>query len=131
MKADSKIKHQTAFLWLRKGLIAVCMLFSMQMVYAQIDGHGPDAWRVVDLEPGESLDVRMGPGMEYPVTGQIAGDARGLRQVTCVPLYTLEIYQRLSAQERFALGQRWCLMQTGDFGVSGWVPQAFIAEDSQ
>lgn len=111
-------------LWLAMAL----MLFAFSAC-AQLDGHGPDAWKVVDIEPGELLQARMGPGMQYPVIETFRHDERGLGQITCVPYYTLAIYQRMSQQERDSLGPRWCMMHDLKRTKAGWVPQRFLMED--
>ncbi len=97
---------------------------------AEIDGHGPDAWRVTGVAPDDVLNMRMGPGTQYLVIDHLAPDARGLRQITCVPLLIPSIQHRLTEAQRAGLPQRWCLMQTDDFAKAGWVAQRFIMEDT-
>lgn len=97
--------------------------------HAEIDGHGPDAWRVTGVAANDVLNMRMGPGTQYLVIGSLAPNARGLEQITCVPLLIPSIYNRLSEAERAALPQRWCLMRTPDFAKAGWVAQRFFMED--
>jgi hypothetical protein len=94
------------------------------------DADGPDAWRVVDVAPDDALNARMGPGTRYKVIGAFAHDARGLVQITCVPLRSGGIYWQLTAAERAALPPRWCLMQSPDYSLKGWVAQRYLAEDS-
>ncbi|WP_281983373.1 hypothetical protein [Thalassorhabdomicrobium marinisediminis] len=96
---------------------------------AEIDGHGPDAWRVTGVAADDVLNMRMGPGTQYLVIDSLPPDARGLQQVTCVPLLIPSIYHRLSEAQRADLPQRWCLMQTADFAKAGWVAQRFLMED--
>lgn len=93
------------------------------------DADGPDAWRVVDVAPDDSLNARMGPGTDYMVIGTFAHDARGLIQITCVPLLSAGIYHSLTEAERQSLPPRWCLMQSPDFSVKGWVSQRYIEGD--
>ena len=73
------------------GAAAALLLASHGGAWADADG--PDAWRVVDVAGGDVLNVRMWPGTEYPVIDHFAPDARGLQQVTCVPLLKAEYYQ--------------------------------------
>ncbi|HHX89704.1 MAG TPA: hypothetical protein GX700_08035 [Paracoccus sp.] len=100
-------------------------------VAAQVldDGYGPDAWQVVGVSPGDVLNVRMGPDTAYPVTGNFARDARGLRQETCVPLMTMAQSMALSDAQRAALPPRWCLMHDADRRTRGWVNAGYLAED--
>lgn len=97
------------------------------------DAHGPDAWRVVDVAADDALNARMGPGTSYGVIGQFSHDARGLQQVTCVPLVTAAHYFEMTEAERGALPPRWCLMRSADMtapgAVQGWVAQRYLAED--
>lgn len=99
-------------------------------VSAEIDGHGPDAWQVTGVAADDVLNMRMGPGTEYPVIDRLAPDARGLQQVTCVPLLIQPYAGAISEAERAKLPQRWCLMRSADLAQSGWVAQRFLAEDS-
>lgn len=96
---------------------------------AAADADGPDAWRVVDVAPDDALNARMGPGTRYTVIGTFAHDARGLLQITCVPLLSGGIYYSLTQAERENLPPRWCLMQSPDFSVKGWVSQRYIEGD--
>lgn len=112
------------------ALLGICSaVLAAPAALAEIDGHGPDAWAVTGVAANDTLNMRMGPGTEYLVIGQLAPDARGLRQVTCVPLLLPSIYHRLTEAQRAGLPQRWCLVQTGDFSQAGWVAQRYIMED--
>ncbi|MFO7758360.1 MAG: hypothetical protein R6V26_07765 [Roseovarius sp.] len=42
------------------------------------DADGPDARRVVDVAPDDSLNARMGPGSDYSVIGTFDHDAGDL-----------------------------------------------------
>jgi hypothetical protein len=114
----------------KAGIAGLTIMFALSgAALAQDQGHGPDAWRVVGVTPSDTLNVRMGPGTDYAVIGEFSHDARGLRQVTCVPLVPAGLYFEMSEAERDALPQRWCLMQNADFSIRGWVAQRFLAED--
>src|SRR5699024_3155477 len=75
------------------------------------------------------LNARMGPGTDYAVIDTFAPDESGLQQVTCVPLLTQSIWSSLSAAEREALPQRWCLMRSEDLTRAGWVAARYLMED--
>ncbi|WP_274426383.1 SH3 domain-containing protein [Chelativorans sp. YIM 93263] len=105
----------------------VFLLAASGTTWAEADG--PDAWRVVDVASNDTLNARMGPGTNYPVIGQFAHDARGLTQVTCVPLVTAGQWFEMSEAERTNLPPRWCLMQSADYSLKGWVAQRYLAED--
>ncbi|QYX56443.1 hypothetical protein K1T73_15520 [Roseovarius sp. SCSIO 43702] len=109
---------------------ALAVTLGATVVRAEIDGHGPDAWRVTGVASDDMLNMRMGPGTQYLVIDRLAPDARGLKQITCVPLLIPSIYHRLTEAQRANLPQRWCLMQTADFAKAGWVAQRFIMEDT-
>ncbi|OBX18606.1 hypothetical protein A9995_11665 [Erythrobacter sp. QSSC1-22B] len=109
------------------ALLGLCLLpFPAQ---AEIDGHGPDAWRVHDVAADDALNARMGPGTEYLIIDTFAHDERGLHQVTCVPLLLMASYQTLSQAQIDALPPRWCLMRSADLSKAGWVLQRFLVED--
>lgn len=111
------------------GILALAMGVVTSSAKAEIDGHGPDAWRVTRVAADDVLNMRMGPGTQYLVIDSLAPDARGLRQITCVPLLIPQISHRLTEAQRASLPQRWCLMQSADFAKAGWVAQRFITED--
>ncbi len=96
---------------------------------ADIDGHGPDAWRVTGVAANDVLNVRMGPGTDYPVIETFAPNERGLQQITCVPYYTAAHYSAMTAAQIEALPPRWCLMRDADMRRAGWVAQRFITPD--
>ena len=96
---------------------------------AQIDGHGPDAWRVTGVAQNDVLNVRMGPGTQYLVSGSFSPSERGLEQITCVPLHTPAQYNALTAAQVKALPPRWCLMRNAAMTTAGWVAQRFIMPD--
>lgn len=110
-------------------ILTVASLLTGSAVHAQIDGHGPDAWRVTGVAANDVLNVRMGPGTDYPVIETFAPDMRDLEQITCVPYYTLRHYSGLSASDIDALPQRWCLMRDSSMMRAGWVAARFIMPD--
>lgn len=111
-------------------LLGLVALLWTQSAVAQLDGHGPDAWRVTGVAADDGLNIRMGPGTDYAVIGVFGPDARGLEMVTCVPYLPQGMFMQLSEAERAALPSSWCLMQTSDFSKAGWVAQRFLEEDS-
>lgn len=111
--------------------VFVAMLFSAMTPAAQaeIDGHGPDGWRVTGVRVGEVLNARMGPGTNYPVIETFSDDERGLQQITCVPFYTAAHFMAMSETEVAALPPRWCLMRDAAMRKAGWVSQRYITPD--
>lgn len=124
------IGRQEKTLGIGKALLAgvAAVLAITDEAWAEADG--PDAWRVIDVAANDRLNVRMGPGTGYPVIGQFAHDARGLHQITCVPLLTPERHFEMTEAERNALPPRWCLMQGPELRIKGWVAQRYLAEDT-
>ncbi|AVX06108.1 hypothetical protein MXMO3_03605 (plasmid) [Maritalea myrionectae] len=96
---------------------------------AQLDGHGPDAWRVTGVAANDVLNARMGPGVDYPIIETFAHNERGLEQITCVPFFTMAHYQAMTEEELNRLPSRWCLMRSADMSKAGWVAQRFLMED--
>eukprot|EP00873_Tetraselmis_striata_P031703 jgi/Tetstr1/451967/TSEL_039003.t1 len=95
----------------------------------EIDGHGPDAWRVTAVSANDVLNVRMGPGINYPVIETFAHDERGLQQITCVPFYTMAHFSAMTDSEIDALPPSWCLMRSADMSRAGWVAQRYLIAD--
>lgn len=106
------------------------LIFSSSLAFAEIDGHGPDAWRVTGVANTDVLNARMGPGADYLVIDSFDANERGLHQVTCVPLMVDGTHAKLSEAEHKALAPRWCLMRSADFAKAGWVAQRFITPDN-
>lgn len=113
----------------RAVAVALPLLAAPIVAGAQIDGHGPDAWRVDGVASNDTLNVRMGPGANYPVIDSFAHDERGLRQITCVPFYGHGDGAAWSDADRAALPPSWCLMQHSDMIRAGWVAQRYITPD--
>ncbi len=108
-----------------------CLLFvagtGTLPAYAEADG--PDAWRVTGVAPNDVLNMRMGPGTDYPVIGELAPDARHLVPTTCVPLHTMGQFMALGEAQKESLPARWCLVTEPASLQKGWVAQRFLAED--
>jgi hypothetical protein len=98
-------------------------------VQAELDGHGPDAWRVTGISANDVLNARMGPGTSYPVIETFAHNERGLQQITCVPFYTAAHYTAMTQTQIGALPPRWCLMRDKAMSKAGWVAQRYIMPD--
>ncbi len=109
--------------------VAVCLACVMSTALAEIDGHGPDSWRVTEVATDDTLNARMGPSTDYAVIEQFASNESGLQQITCVPYYTLGHYTEMSEAQIQALPPRWCLIRSADMLHTGWVAQRFITPD--
>ncbi|WFE77141.1 hypothetical protein [Roseinatronobacter sp. S2] len=109
--------------------IALALPFFTSVAHAEIDGSGPDAWRVMGVAPNDVLNVRMGPGTNYPVIETFAHNERNLQQITCVPFYTMAHFSTMAEAELDALPPRWCLMRTADLTKAGWVAQRYLIAD--
>lgn len=113
-----------------KTLIIVFVLGLLPLTArAEIDGHGPDAWRVTGVSANDVLNARMGPGTNYSVIETFGHDERGMQQITCVPLLLAAHYLTMSQAQIDALPPRWCLMRSADLTKAGWVAQRFIRPD--
>src|SRR5690554_8181383 len=89
----------------RYTLTGIMMSVFATAAYAEIDGHGPDAWRVNGVASNDTLNVRMGPGTDYLVIERFAHNERNLQQITCVPFYNAGHYNALSQAQIAALPQ--------------------------
>lgn len=110
--------------------ISLFLIVGARPAPAQLHGHGPDAWQVVDVAQGDVLNARMGPGVQYPIIGSFDADQTGLRQITCVPFMTYEMSMNLprAERDRLNLPPRWCLMTDADNRAQGWVAGRYLAE---
>ncbi|MFW8567289.1 hypothetical protein [Orrella sp. 11846] len=98
---------------------------------AEIDGHGPDGWRVTGIGTHDVLNARMGPGTAYPVIESFAHNERDMQQITCVPFYTAAHYTAMTETQIKALPPRWCLMRNKAMTKAGWVAQRFITPEGE
>lgn len=96
------------------------------LAHAQLDGHGPDAWEVHGVAANDVLNARMGPGTDYPVIETFAPNEGGLRQITCVPFFTMAHFSAFTEAEIDNLPPRWCLMQSADMSRAGWVSARYL-----
>ena len=111
-------------------LTAAVLTVAATPVLAEADG--PDAWRVANVSPDSSLNVRIGPGTDYPRIDSLAADTRHLRYTECVPYINPGIWENFTPaqQQRFGdLHRHWCYVITEEF-VKGWVNKFYLAEDS-
>lgn len=113
-------------LLLSAAIAVFAVLAAAPPARAEIDGHGPDAWRVTGVSRGDALNARMGPGTKYPVIETFAHDERDLQLITCVPFYTMAHFSRMTEAEIDALPPRWCLMRSADMTKAGWVAQRYL-----
>jgi hypothetical protein len=109
---------------------AATLTLLVSSAQAEIDGHGPDAWRVTGVASHDVLNARMGPGANYPVLESFAHNERRMQQITCVPFYTAAHYTAMSEAQIKALPPRWCLMRDASMRKAGWVAQRFIIPDN-
>ncbi|WP_146149189.1 hypothetical protein [Nitratireductor sp. StC3] len=115
--------------WVVAVLSTAMLAIAGTPTLAEIDGHGPDAWRVTGVSPRDALNARMGPGTAYSVLTRFAHDERGMQQVTCVPYYTPAHRAAMSRAEIAALPPRWCLMRSADLARAGWVNADYLEPD--
>lgn len=121
-------------LWSRFGTrccaAAFAILFGATLAQSQVeaDGHGPDAWKVTGVASNDVLNMRMGPGTDYPVTDAYAHDANGIQLITCVPLISFEQSTAMSETDRANLPPRWCLTTDATEQKLGWVAARFLME---
>lgn len=112
-------------------IITAVLILMTSAVHAEIDGHGPDAWRVTGVAPNDKLNARMGPGTMYPVIESFAATERDMQQITCVPFYTAAHYMEMTQTQIKALPPRWCLMRNKSMGKAGWVAQRYITPQNE
>lgn len=120
---------QKLMVGLKCSLAGLLVLLGASVAQAQFnDGHGPDAWQVTGVASNDVLNIRMGPGTEYPVIDAFAHNENGLQQITCVPLISFEQSTAMSDADRANLPPRWCLMTDAQEQKVGWVAGRFLME---
>lgn len=112
-------------------IIAGAITFLVSSAQAEIDGHGPDGWRVTGISAHDKLNARMGPGTTYPVIEAFAHNERNMQQITCVPFYTAAHYTAMTPVQIKALPPRWCLMRNKSLSKAGWVAQRYITPEGE
>lgn len=115
----------------RTVLAAVALAIFASSAQAEIDGHGPDAWRVTGVSANDVLNARMGPSTSYPVIETFAHNERRMQQITCVPFYTAAHYEAMTQAQFAALPPRWCLMRNASMSKAGWVAQRYITPEGE
>src|SRR5690625_4164744 len=112
------------------GCSFIAGLFVCTAALADPEGHGPDAWQIVDVEEFDALPARMGPGEEYTIITEFMAGERGLQEVTCVPYLPAAYRNQMDDAEYDDLPDPWCLLRSADYSAGGWIPSRFMAEDS-
>ncbi|WIY52234.1 hypothetical protein O9Z70_12270 [Devosia sp. YIM 151766] len=112
-------------------IVSCALVLLTSSAHAEIDGHGPDAWRVTGVSAGDVLNARMGPGTTYPVIETFAPNERNMQQITCVPFYTAAHYIAMTQAQLDALPPRWCLMRNASMSKAGWVAQRYITPEGE
>ncbi|MFA7670083.1 MAG: hypothetical protein WCX93_12105 [Burkholderiaceae bacterium] len=125
----NRFRYRPGVHLLKPCLAVAALMFAAATAHAELDGHGPDAWQVTDIAPADVLNVRMGPGSNYPVIETFPHNERGLQQITCVPFYTAAHYTAMTQAQINALPPRWCLMRNASMSKAGWVAQRYITPD--
>lgn len=115
---------------LRTIIAAAALALAVSAAHAEIDGHGPDAWRVTGVAASDRLNARMGPGTDYPIIEAFAHNERRLQQITCVPFYNAAHYMAMTQAQIDALPPRWCLMRNQSMSKAGWVAQRYLMPDN-
>ena len=91
------------------------------------DATGPDFYRVIDVAPDDTLNMRTGPSADFPVVAEIAHDANGVANLGCTGALTPEEWSSATqAERREAINKRWCLV--GFERTVGWASGRFLEE---
>lgn len=64
---------------LKSVLAAAVLTVIATSAHAEINGHGPDGWRVTGIKTNNVLNARMGPGTAYPVIEAFAHNERDMQ----------------------------------------------------
>ncbi|MEZ5839033.1 MAG: caspase family protein [Hyphomicrobiales bacterium] len=75
---------------------------------------GSGSYHVINVRPGDVLNVRSGPGPNYDVIGSIPADAAGIEARSC--------------RSVAGSSDKWCIVQFGS--VRGWASACCLADES-
>lgn len=109
--------------------LAFCLLLAVFCNNADADADGPDYWRVVGVEDGDSLNIRSEPNPRSAKVGAIPPNGRCIANRGCQGGLSFEQYTTLSKSEqaeRLRENPRWC--QIHYQGLTGWVAGRYLAE---
>ncbi len=120
--AVSKIRHLISI-----ALGATLLLGLPHAREAGATADGPDYFRVTGVTEGAVLNMRSGPGTEYPKVGTIGSDADGIRNLGCAGGLSFAEWQKATPEQREASRHdRWCRVSYKT--VEGWVAGIYLTE---
>jgi heat shock protein HslJ len=106
--------------------LALCFASGMPLP-ANAEADGPDRFRVIDVRPGNTLNIRSGPSTAHERIGRIPAGADGLVNLGCEGGLSFVEWRAASAEARAAAtNARWCRIEYS--GVVGWVAGRYLAE---
>lgn len=106
---------------------AFCAAMALSAGDALSEASGPDFYRVTDVAPDDTLNMRLGPSTEYPVIAELPHTADGVANLGCTGGLSLEEWTEASEEERRASKEsRWCLV--GYDRTVGWAAGRFLGE---
>lgn len=111
----------------RAALAAAAFLALSLPAAAQMDGHGPDAWRVVNVASNDVLNARIGPAVDYDRIAALPPNAIGVQVRVCVPTVSQAQYMALDPanQSRLNAMTPWCLVFWQNRQI-GWVNRNYL-----
>lgn len=113
----------------RRILILLALIEAIRVTPALATADGPDFYAVTDVAANDVLDLRDAPSAQAAKIGRIAHDARGLRNLGCRGLPSIDDWERMTEQQRRESRMNyWC--KVAYQGVEGWVAGRFLREDS-
>lgn len=85
-------------------------------------------WHVTHVDRHDHLNVRAGPGTNFPVVHELRPRARYLEKVVCTPTVKRRHFQRLPQRIRRQINRMpvWCLIERNGRHI-GWVNARFLA----
>ncbi len=115
-----------------RKILATTALLVVATGAAHATADGPDFWQVWNVAPGDTLNYRVGPAVNYPKLGAIPHNAGKISVTVCVPTTTREQWFSLSEamQAKLIAMSAWCLIEyQGE--QRGWVNRRYLTEDDE
>ncbi len=108
--------------------LAACFLIAVSLTPEAVAQSG-HSWSVIGVSSNDTLNVRAGPGTQFPVIDRLGYNQSGLRKVTCTPYTRQDRNYSNSLRSQLNQMTKWCLVKmSGASYAAGWVNNRFLGQ---